>query len=115
MTETIEHERGFNVGRRANNPDLVQELIDRRWDDTMGQEEYEEKYYSLSSSDMSKVAEAIDGMEKEFFEDNDSDDNDEDSEALSVWNAADIYASNGFDEDYQFGYSHEELMEALGN
>ncbi len=60
------------MGRRKNNPELVQELIDGRW--TMDQEEFEEKYFSLSSSDMSKVGEAIDGMDAEFFEEDDDDD-----------------------------------------
>lgn len=55
------------MGRRKNNPDLVQELIDARW--TMDQDEFDEKYYSLSSSDMSKVSEAIYGMEDEFMSD----------------------------------------------
>lgn len=42
------------------------------------------------------------------------DEEDEDNgEGLSVWDAADIYASSGFDDDYQFGYTHEELMKAL--
>ncbi len=53
------------MGRRRNNPDLVDELIEGRW--TMDQDEFEEKYYSLSSSDMSKVAEAINGVEDEFM------------------------------------------------
>ena len=53
------------MGRRKNDPELVQELIDGRW--TMAQDEFEEKYYSLSSSDMSKVAKAIDNMESEFL------------------------------------------------
>lgn len=53
------------MGRRKNNPDLVDELIDGRW--TMDQDEFEEKYYSLSRSDMSKVADAINGMEDEFL------------------------------------------------
>ncbi len=62
------------MGRRRNDPDLVKELIDRRWDPTMGEQEYNEKYFSLSSSDMSKVASAIDGMESEFLgEDEDED------------------------------------------
>lgn len=39
---------------------------------------------------------------------------DDNGEALSVWDAADIYLSRGFDEDYRFGYTHEELMKALG-
>ena len=40
---------------------------------------------------------------------------DNESERLSVWDAADIYLSNGCDEDYMFGYTHEELMKASGN
>lgn len=55
------------MGRRRNNPDLVQELIDRRWDGTMSEQEYSEKYFSLSSSDMSQVEAAIYGMEAEAF------------------------------------------------
>ena len=35
------------------------------------------------------------------------------SERLSVWDAADIWASNGKDEDYMFGYSEDELEDAL--
>lgn len=42
-----------------------------------------------------------------------SDENDE-GESLSVWEVADIYFSNGCDEDYQFGYTHEELEKAHG-
>lgn len=53
------------MGRRKNNPDLVEELIEGRW--TMDQDEFEEKYNSLSSSDMSKVGEAINGMEDELM------------------------------------------------
>lgn len=52
------------MGRRKNNPDLVEELIDKRW--TMDADEFDEKYASLSSSDMSKVAEVIYGMEDEL-------------------------------------------------
>ena len=55
------------MGRRRNNPELVEELIDGRW--TMDQDEFEEKYYSLSSSDMSKVSAAINSMEDEFMSD----------------------------------------------
>jgi hypothetical protein len=42
-------------------------------------------------------------------------DDDDESERLSVWDAADIYLSKGLDEDYMFGYTHEELMKASGN
>ena len=38
---------------------------------------------------------------------------DEDSERLSVYDAALIWASNGKDEDYMFGYTEEELEDAL--
>lgn len=36
-----------------------------------------------------------------------------DSERLSVWDAAEIWASSGKDEDYMFGYTEEELEAAL--
>ena len=98
------------MGRRKNNPDLVDELIEGRW--TMDQDEFEEKYYSLSSSDRSRVAEAIDGMEREFMSGFDDDD-DEDGESLSVYEAAEIWRSNGMDEDYTFGYTEDELRDAL--
>lgn len=41
------------------------------------------------------------------------DDDDDDDQALSVYDAALIWASNGKDEDYMFGYSEEELEAAL--
>ena len=42
------------------------------------------------------------------------DDNyDDDDEGLSVYEAAEIWASNGMDEDYMFGYTEEELEGAL--
>ncbi len=37
-----------------------------------------------------------------------------DSESLSVDDAADIWLSNGMDEDYTFGYSESELRRAAG-
>lgn len=46
------------------------------------------------------------------LEDDDDDDND-DSEYIDVHTAAQIWASNGKDEDYTFGYSEEELEDAL--
>lgn len=43
----------------------------------------------------------------------DEDDYDEDdSERLSVWEAAEIWRSHGKDEDYMFGYTEEELEDA---
>ena len=38
---------------------------------------------------------------------------DDSNERLSVWDAADIWASNGKDKDYMFGYTEEELENAL--
>ena len=55
------------MGRKKNNPDLVQELIDERW--SMDQDEFEEKYSSLNSDDMAEVSAAIYGMEEEFMND----------------------------------------------
>ena len=63
------------MGRKKNNPDLVQELIDGRW--TMDQDEFEEKFASLSFSDMTKVGEAIGGMERELLSQFDDDDDDD--------------------------------------
>ncbi|SHJ74136.1 hypothetical protein [Parasporobacterium paucivorans] len=45
------------MGRRKNNPDLVEELVERRW--SMGQDEFEEKYASLSNSDMSEYQQSL--------------------------------------------------------
>lgn len=41
------------------------------------------------------------------------DDDDDDGEGLSVYDAALIWASHGKDEDYTFGYSEDELEDAL--
>ena len=43
----------------------------------------------------------------------DDDSDEDDGETLSVYDAADIWLSNGKDEDYMFGYSEEELESAL--
>lgn len=53
---------------------------------------------------------AIDG---DAYDDEDEDDNGED-ESLPVHEAADIWMSNGKDEDYMFGYSASELESAAG-
>lgn len=41
------------------------------------------------------------------------DEDDNEGEPLNVYDAADIWASNGKDEDYMFGYTEEELEDAL--
>lgn len=40
-------------------------------------------------------------------------DENDDDEGISVYEAAEIWASNGKDEDYMFGYSEDELNNAL--
>lgn len=98
------------MGRKKNNPELVEELIENKWN--FDYPDWEEKYNSLSSSDMAKVGAAIDSMEDELI--NGDDDYDDDSgEGLSVYDAAQIWASYGKDSDYTFGYSEEDLEEAL--
>ena len=99
------------MGRRKNNPELVDELIEGRW--TMPQDEFEKKYFSLNSSDQAVVDDAIYGMEDEFMNADDDDDED-DSERLSLSDAADIWLSSGCDEDYTFGYSEKQLRKAAG-
>lgn len=47
------------------------------------------------------------------FDSYEEDDDYDNSEALSVYDAALIWASNGKDEDYTFGYTEEELEDAL--
>lgn len=41
------------------------------------------------------------------------DDDDDNDESLSVYEAAEIWASHGKDEDYMFGYTEKELEDAL--
>ncbi len=53
--------------RKKNNPGLVKELIDNLWNENYSQEEFEEKYNSLNSNDMWKVAKEIDKMEEQFL------------------------------------------------
>lgn len=40
-------------------------------------------------------------------------DDEDDNESLSVYDAADIWLSNGKDEDYMFGYTEEAFEDAL--
>lgn len=49
---------------------------------------------------------------EEYFEDIYDDDDEDTSERLSVWDAADIWGCSGGDEDYMFGYTEDELYDA---
>ena len=51
--------------------------------------------------------------DKENYEPYDDDEIDGEDESLSVYDAALIWMSNGKDEDYTFGYTEEELEDAL--
>jgi len=53
------------MGRKSN-PDLVEELIEKRW--TMDDDEFEKKYESLNLDDKCKVSDVIDNMEDELME-----------------------------------------------
>ena len=53
----------------------------------------------------------FDSEDAENIFDNGSDD--EADESLSVYDAALIWASNGMDEDYTFGYTEDELRNAM--
>ena len=54
----------------------------------------------------------VKAQKNEVIFDDDYEDED-DSERLRVWEAAEIWSSNGKDEDYMFGYTEEELENAL--
>mgnify|MGYP002626828949 CR=1 FL=1 len=56
---------------------------------------------------------AIDEIESDSEDDGDYGEDEDDGERLSVSDAAAIWASNGKDEDYMFGYTEEELEDAL--
>lgn len=62
------------MGRRRNNPELVEELIDNLW--TLDHDDWDAKYESPSGSDKHKVAGAVNDMEKEYFADTTTDDDD---------------------------------------
>lgn len=62
------------MGRRRNNPELVEELIDNLW--TLDHDDWDAKYESLSGSNKHKVAGAVNDMEKEYFADTTTDDDD---------------------------------------
>lgn len=100
-----------------DNPDLVDELIDEKW--IMDSEEFDRKYEMLNTSDRMKVTAATITMEGFFIDDKfidyeecEEEDADGDDE-LNVYHAAMIWAANGKEKEYLFGYSEEELEEAL--
>lgn len=65
-----------DMGRRRNNPELVEELIENLW--TQDHDDFDAKYESLSMSDKHKVAGAIAEMDKHFYDNMDIDMDDDD-------------------------------------
>lgn len=86
---------------------VVKQLLDGLWD--MDDNEFEEKFNTLSYNDKIKVSNAIDKMDPVNHVMGD----DYDDERISAYEAALIWQSNGKDEDYMFGYTEEELEDAL--
>ena len=91
------------MGRRKNNPELVEELIENVW----RHEDYDyiEEYNSLSISDRNQVDEAIEEYEMDISDDC--------GESYSIYDTALLWASRGCDEDGYGIYTAEELDEAL--
>lgn len=55
----------------------------------------------------------FDRFKSKANDDIEDDEDYESDETLSVWDAAEIWASNGKDEDYTFGYTEGEPENAL--
>lgn len=89
--------------------------------DQAGDTEEQAADVALAEQELERLDEQIAGAEEDwrraqddfdrfaYGEDEDSEDT---SEGLSVEDAADIWMSNGMDEDYRFGYSEEGLRRA---
>ena len=90
--------------------------------DTPEQEAEINRRMEINDEQAARIGEKIDDAQDEWQRaqadwlsgaDDDDDDADGDTgEALSVWDAADIWLSKGMDEDYMFGYTEDELRRA---
>ena len=81
-----------HCGRQACGKDKIEELFGYRYDGKIPQ-----SWCRLCRSSRNLVL----------------DDEDSESERISAYDAAHIWLSHGKDEDYMFGYTEEELEEAL--
>lgn len=86
-----------------------QELCNRTGDDGATIDMFD-KYLCLNCS-LDEYADKCYVPNDEEYDDDDDDD--DGGESLSAYDAALIWASNGKDEDYTFGYSEDELEAAL--
>ena len=69
----------------------------------------------MSLFDIFKRKKDKDILDYDMTDDYDDYMDDEEGVLISIYDAADIWASNGKDEDYTFGYSEEELEDALNS
>lgn len=66
-------------------------------------------FWKFGNNNHDDESDYIDPITPDF----DDDDDDDDGQTLSVDDAALIWLSNGMDEDYTFGYTEDELRDAL--
>lgn len=98
------------------------EQIAAEQSDTPEQEAEIDRRMEINDQKYGRIQEKIDEAEADWRRvqadwlsgaDDDDDDADGDTgEALSVWDAADIWLSSGMDEDYMSGYTEDQLRRA---
>ena len=107
--------------------DAARERLDQIEDepfDTPEEEAEHSRRVELADQECARISEKIAEAEDDFrraqenFDylssgaDDDEDSDGDSGERLSVWEAKDIWLSNGMDEDYRFGYTEDELRRA---
>jgi hypothetical protein len=80
--------------------------------DTPEEEAELSRRVEIADQELGRIQEKIAEAEDDFRLAHDDDADRDSGETLSVWDAADIWLSNGMDEDYMFGYTQEELRRA---
>lgn len=121
----------FNLFKKSSDDHEEKRVNFETYDDLDDEEEDEDEYYEecpecgekMHRSDFGRwwICEncGTEGEEDDFgnvwFADPNyiPDEDEDDDEYISVYDAACIWASHGKDEDYTFGYSEEELENAL--
>ena len=105
------------ISASKNNARIMQEIKIRDEADYL-MSLFVKEFYSLNKKDI--VEDMVTSPDVAYvkytvnFDDiDDIDDIEELDESLSVYEAAEIWASHGKDEDYMFGYTEEELEDAL--
>jgi chromosome segregation ATPase len=109
---------------RASAWERIDQIADEPFD-TPEQEAEISRRVELADQEAARIGEKIAEAEDDWrrasadhdhylfgTDDDDEDANGDTGERLSVWDAADIWLTNGMDEDYKFGYSDDELRRA---